>query len=90
MNENKEIHPLLLHLGDQAYSKYEDTSFIVDQQYADDVGRASTAQHTIESLEKPIKDPAHLPTEITGPKKIAMIYEPSLNTLAVIYEQQNT
>ena len=43
--------PLPHHLEDHTYSNYEDTSFTVDQQYADDIGWASTAEHIIENIE---------------------------------------
>ena len=40
------------YLEDHNYSNYEDTSFTIDQQYADDIGWASTAEHIIENIEK--------------------------------------
>ena len=52
MSENNEKPPLPHHLEDHNYSNYEDTSFTIDQQYADDIGWASTAEHIIENIEK--------------------------------------
>ena len=51
MNEKNEKPPLPHHFEDHNYSNYEDTSFTVDQQYADDIGWASTAEHIIENIE---------------------------------------
>ena len=52
VSEKNEKPPLPHHLEDHTYSNYEDTSFTVDQQYADDIGWASTAEHIIENIEK--------------------------------------
>ena len=48
MHKNNEKPPLPHHLEDYNYSNYEDTSFTVDQQYADYIGWESTAEHIIE------------------------------------------
>ena len=34
------------------YSKYEEPSFKQEQQYADDIGKASTSEHVLENIEK--------------------------------------
>ena len=52
MSEKSEKPPLPNHLEDHNYSNYDDTSFTVDQQYADDIGSASTTEHIIENIEK--------------------------------------
>ena len=52
LSEKNKQPPLPHHLEDHNYSNYVDTSFTVDQQYADDIGWASTAEHIIENIEK--------------------------------------
>ena len=52
VSENNEKPPLPHHLEDHNYSNYEDTSFTIDQQCADDIGWASTAEHIIENIKK--------------------------------------
>ena len=51
VSEKNENPPLPDHLEDHNYSNYVDTSFTVDQQYADNIGWASTADHIIENIE---------------------------------------
>ena len=49
---NSEKQPLPHYLKDHEYSNYEDPSFTLDQQYADDIGWASTSQHVLDNIEK--------------------------------------
>ena len=52
IKENSEKQPLPQQLEDHDYSNYEDPSFTLDQQYADDIGWASTSQHVLDNIEK--------------------------------------
>ena len=87
VSENNEKPPLPHHLEDHNYSNYEDTSFTIDQQYADDIGWASTAEHIIENIKKHRKNLKERnllinqsKTEITTSKKMAMIAGKNVNT----------
>jgi len=44
------------HLKDHTYCKQSDSYITIDQQYADDIGWASTGIHILESIEKDIPD----------------------------------
>ena len=48
--------PVPVFLQDHTYSKYEEWAFTVDQQYADDIGWASTATHILEKTETEVTD----------------------------------